>query len=107
VRTTKTGVIAILAIGLLAGSTVGVTAQEEEAAAVQPTGSAYFTGTLIAEGDVVAEPDENIVDGILEGRGWTVENEAIETSDARLTGSQAGRLRRRGVRGCRVVHRER
>jgi hypothetical protein len=87
VRAIKTSIISILAIGLLAGSAVGVAAQEEEAAAEEPTGTAYFTGTLITEGTVVVEPDENIVDGVLEVRGVVIEDEAIETSDPRMSGS--------------------
>jgi len=79
--------VSILAIGLLAGSAIGVTAQEEEAPAEAPTGSSYFTGTIDpTEGDMVMEPDESIVDGVLEVRGVVVEDESIETSDPRMSG---------------------
>ena len=87
-RVIKTTTISVLTIGLLAGSAVGVAAQDEEAAAEDPTGASYFTGQLDTEGgEVTAEPVETIVDGILEGRGVVIENEAIETSDPRVTGS--------------------
>jgi hypothetical protein len=88
VRAIKTTVSSILVIGLLTGSAVGVTAQDEEAAAEAPSGASYFTGTLdTAEGNVVVEPDESIVDGVLEVRGVVVEDEAIETSDPRINGT--------------------
>ena len=85
--------ISILAIGLLAGSAVGVVAQEEEAAAEEQTGSSYFTGELNTDnGDATTEPEENVVDGVLQGRGVVIEGEAIETSDPRITGSLARAL---------------
>jgi len=80
VRAIKTTTIFILAVGLLAGSAVGVTAQEED-----PAGAAYFTGT-IGESTVVGEPTEGVVDGVLEVRGLEREG-PIETTDPRLTGS--------------------
>lgn len=71
-RTIRTTFISLLAVALLAGSAVGVSAQDEEASTGDPAGSSYFTGTLNPEG----EP----VDGIFEG-------DTIETSDPRVSGA--------------------
>lgn len=78
----KTTIATVFAVGLLAGSAVGVAAQDEE-----PTGSTYFTGTIARDGTLVSEPSETVVDGILEGRGIVFEGESIETTDARMTGT--------------------
>jgi len=86
VRAIRTSVITILAIGLVAGSTVSVAAQEEEAAA-EPTTPAKVTGTIQSGGDVVQEPTEAVVDGVLEVRGFVLVGDALEMDDPRLTGS--------------------
>ena len=78
----RTTTISILALGLLAGSAVGVAAQDE---AEVPTGASYFTGTIGAS-DVTGEPTEAVVDGVLEVRGLMREG-PIEATDPRLTGS--------------------
>jgi hypothetical protein len=78
----KTTIATALAVGLLAGSAVGVAAQDEE-----PAGSTYFTGTIARDGNLVSEPSETIVDGILEGRGIVFEGESLEATDARMTGT--------------------
>ena len=86
-RAINTSVVSILAIGLLAGAAVGVAAQDEEAASEEPTGASFFTGQLIPDGEVVAEPEENVVDGVLQGRGFVVEGDVFEVSDPRVSGS--------------------
>jgi len=86
VRAIKTSVISILAIGLLAGSAVGVAAQEEEAAA-EPTTPTKVAGTIEGGGDVVQEPTETVVDGVLEVRDFVLVGDALEMDDPRLTGS--------------------
>ena len=80
-RAIKTSIISILAIGLLAGSTVGVAAQDEETAG--PATPAYATGT-------VGEP-ANFVDGTYSEdnrvlRGQRFEGVPVESSDPRLAG---------------------
>jgi hypothetical protein len=85
VRAIKTSIISILAIGLLAGSAVGVAAQEEEA---DPMAAAKVTGTIGEGGDLTQEPTENVVDGVLEVRGVVLEGDwPIEMDDPRVTGS--------------------
>jgi hypothetical protein len=87
VRAIKTSIISILAIGLLAGSVVGVTAQEEEAAA-EPSTPARVTGTIDpAASGPVQEPTETVVDGVLEVRGLIGQEGRIEMDDPRLTGT--------------------
>ena len=86
-RAIKTSIISILAIGLLAGSAVGVAAQEEEAAAEPAVGSSYFTGVFHHGGANSGQPTETVVDGVMEVRGWGFEGNGIETSDPRMTGS--------------------
>jgi len=86
-RATKTTVISIIAIGLLAGSSVAVAAQEEEAAA-EPSTPAKVTGTINTEtGDLVEEPTETVVDGMLEVRDGAFTGERFEMDDARLSGT--------------------
>jgi hypothetical protein len=78
---------AVVAIGLLAGSAVGVAAQEEEVPEVA-SGSSYFTGTLmpawppVDRGTVAVSPD-----GFSMTRDMVLPAEAIETSDPRVSGS--------------------
>ena len=89
-RATKTSIISILAIGLLAGSTVGVAAQEEEAAA-EPSTPAKVAGTINEEAsDLVQEPTETVVDGMLEVRGVVFTGDRFEMDDPRLTGTVTG-----------------
>ena len=86
-RAIKTSVISILAIALLAGSAVGVAAQDEEAAA-EPSTPAKVAGTLIQEtGDLVQEPTETVVDDVLEVRGVIAEGDRFEMDDPRVTGT--------------------
>jgi len=88
VRAIRTTTISILAVGLLAGSAVGVSAQDEEAAADVPAGSSYFTGTYtpvgtpVAGGSVTTGPD-----GLTQMLGEVYAGETIETSDPRVSGS--------------------
>jgi hypothetical protein len=87
VRAIKTTTISILALGLLAGSAVGVAAQDEEAAA-EPGTPARVTGTIDDTGnELVQEPTETVVDGVLEVRGVIVEGDQFEMDDPRLTGT--------------------
>jgi hypothetical protein len=41
----------------------------DDAAGDEASGAAHFTGTIIPDGTLVVEPEETIVDGILEARG--------------------------------------
>lgn len=86
-RTIDTTTISILAIGLLAGSTVGVAAQDE-AAAAEPITPVQVTGAIELGGSA----DYGIVDvtwdderGVEERRGgyW---DDPIETDEPRLSG---------------------
>ena len=87
-RAIKTTTISILAIGLLAGSAVGVAAQDEEAEAEAASGSSYFTGTFTAAWPPVDEGTETMgSDGFSITRGMVLAEEAIETSDPRVSGS--------------------
>ena len=77
-RGIKTITISILAVGLLAGSAVGVVAQDEEAEASTP---AYVTGTLGPPADFVEgtySPDAM--------RGEQLLGIPVDASDPRLTG---------------------
>ena len=86
-RAIKTTTISILAIGLLAGSGVGAAAQDEEAAA-EPSTPARVTGTIDpSASDLVQEPTETVVDGVLEVRGVIAEGDQFEMDDPRLTGT--------------------
>jgi hypothetical protein len=86
VKGLKPTFISILAIGLLAGSAVGVAAQDEEAAA-EPSTPAKVAGTIEGGGDVVQEPTETVVDGLLEVRDFVLVGDALEMDDPRMTGS--------------------
>ena len=87
VRAIKTTTISILALGLLAGSAVGVAAQDEEAAA-EPSTPAKVAGTIDGTAqDLVQEPTETVVDGVLEVRGVITEGDRFEMDDPRLTGT--------------------
>ena len=86
-RAIKTISISILAVGLLAGSTVGVAAQSDEAAA-EPITPTKVAGTIDdAASDLVQEPTENVVDGTLEVRGGVFGGDRFEMDDPRLTGT--------------------
>ena len=76
-RAIKTTTISILALGLLAGSVVGVTAQDEEATTDAPVGPSYFTGQLAS--DFEATP--------FGSNGVLFEGDVIEVSDPRVSGS--------------------
>jgi len=80
-RAIKTTVISILAIGLLAGSAVGVAAQDEEAA----DGATSFTGTSIEKDYILDPPPVPTPDGMDVGTEWVILL-SWKTSDARLTG---------------------
>ena len=69
--------IAIFALGLLAGSAVGVAAQDEEATTDAPIGPSYFTGQLVS--DFEGTP--------FGSSGVLFEGDAIEVSDPRVSGS--------------------
>jgi hypothetical protein len=87
VKGLKPTLVSAIAIGLLAGSVVGVGAQEEEAAA-EPSTPAKVTGTINGEaGDLVQEPTETVVNGVLEVRGGIGEGDQFEMDDPRLTGT--------------------
>jgi hypothetical protein len=75
---------AAVAIGLLAGSAVGVTAQEEDAPATVPVEPVTFTASL-RPGDDVGSTTLTEVDGRIERRG-TVWAPTLTVSDPRLEG---------------------
>ena len=87
VRAIKSSIISILAIGLLAGSVVGVAAQEEEAAA-EPGTPTKVAGTIDQEAvDLVQPPTETVVGSVSEIRGAIVGGLRFEMDDPRLTGT--------------------
>ena len=80
-RAIKTTTISILAVGLLAGSAVGVAAQDDETDVSTP---AYVTW------EVTGDPI-NVIDGAFdeeaaEMRGLTVQGAPVEASDPRMSG---------------------
>ena len=80
-RTIKTTAISILTVGLLAGSTVGVAAQDEgDTSPAEVTGRATFVEGLLAD-PVMSETPGGIQagDGLVTVHIW-------ETDDARLNG---------------------
>ena len=79
-RIAKATTISILAAGMLAGATVGVTAQDEAAAEVTS-----FTGTLSFSEVLRESTDTDRGDGFTEYAGFSVLN-SLESSDPRLTG---------------------
>ena len=85
-RAIKTGLISIIALGLLAGSAVGVAPQDEEAAG--PMAPVFFSWTI----DQASEPEfvEGAVDasvpGVTTARGNTVTGVRIEAEDPRASG---------------------
>ena len=85
-RAIRTTTISILAIGLLAGSAVGVAAQDEDAADM-PTGAESFFGTFAVDWEPTTWGTETIVDGVDQSRGYVNSQGLLETTDPRLTGS--------------------
>jgi hypothetical protein len=85
-RGTKTTTVSILALGLLAGSAVGVAAQDEETP-TEPSTPAIVTGTQLGVGEPVQESVDTVVDGVSQGRGSVMAGDQFEADDPRLTGS--------------------
>jgi len=81
VRAIKTSIISILAVGLLAGSAVGVAAQDAERAA-----PVEFTARL-EFGPQVATGSEQAADGRTEARGAAFRTPVTAMSDHRLSGT--------------------
>ena len=81
-RAIRTTTISILALGLLAGSAVGVAAQDESDEALAP---ALMSGKL-TEGWEVLSGDSALVDGAVRESG-VVTTEVRKMSDPRLTGT--------------------
>ena len=81
-RTIKTTTISILAIGLLAGSTVGVAAQDEDADSLAP---ALTSGSFVYWDGEPDSWDETTRDGI-QTEAW-VDSADVEMSDSRLSGA--------------------
>ena len=84
-RAIKTTTISILALGLLAGSTVGVAAQDEEAA----SGATSFTGTALGGDPIVETTATDLGNGLIAVDGYTYRN-TWEASDERITGDVIG-----------------
>lgn len=81
-RGIKPGLISIFAIGLLAGSAVGVAAQDEAAEELAP---ALTSGSFMHSGDEPLSWEERIQDGV-QTEEW-VDSAAVEMSDPRLSGT--------------------
>jgi hypothetical protein len=81
VRAIKTTAISILAIGLLAGSTVGVTAQDEEEADLATP--SYYTWTA---GEPTSTTEGTFDEDTGEMRGFVLEGIPVEASDPRASG---------------------
>ena len=74
-----------LALGLLAGSAVGVAAQDEESAG--PGTPAIVTGGMVDWGEGTYEEEtEAMVDGVRQRRGLHFEGARFEMDDPRVTG---------------------
>jgi len=80
-RTTKNTTISILAVGLLAGSAVGVAAQDEEAMGASTP--VYVTWTA---GEPTSTIDGTFDEEAGELRGLVVQGAPVEASDPRLSG---------------------
>ncbi len=80
-RAIRTTTISILAVGLLAGSAVGATAQDEETDLSTP---AYVTWV---SGDPTSVMEGTVDEAAREMRGMRVDGIPIEASDPRLTGT--------------------
>ena len=62
-----------LTLALVTGSIVAVSAQSDTEAP-DPLAATFVTGTIsIAEEETVVAPIENVVDGVLQGRGMRLE----------------------------------
>jgi hypothetical protein len=88
VKGLKPTLISAIAIGLLAGSVVGVGAQEEEAAA-EPSTPTKVAGTVagrLKAVDFGQGATYTAVDGLVEVRGRFAEGFRFEMDDPRLTG---------------------
>ena len=84
-RTIRTTTISILALGQLAGSVVGVAAQEEES--TEPSTPTIVTGGMVDWGEGTYEDEtEAMEDGVLRRRGLRFEGARFEMDDPRLTG---------------------
>ena len=84
-RAIKTTTISILAVGLLAGSAVGVAAQDDES--TEPSTPAIVTGGMVDWGEGSYEEEtETEVDGVRQRRGLRFEGARFEMDDPRLTG---------------------
>lgn len=86
-RTIKTTTIFILAIGLLAGSAVGVAAQDEAAVAEVTS----FTGVFSPDGEElpVEGTEVTLPNGFIEGKPGFAWLDRIESSDPRLAGAHS------------------
>jgi hypothetical protein len=84
VRAVKTTTISILALGLVAGSALGVAAQDEEAAASAVSFTGSVRGGEGADIETTALPN-----GYMAMDGFTYRN-TWESSDERLTGEVSG-----------------
>ena len=80
-RTSRTGIAAIIAIGLMAGGATIATAQDDEAAAPEPFRSAYAWSHKPASGDPTTLP--NGVDRLV-GDAWQFR--LVKTNDPRMDG---------------------
>ncbi|MGD8683697.1 MAG: hypothetical protein PVG27_07100, partial [Chloroflexota bacterium] len=83
-RAVKTTTISILALGLVAGSALGVAAQDEEAAASAVSFTGSVRGGEGADIETTALPN-----GYMAMDGFTYRN-TWESSDERLTGEVSG-----------------
>lgn len=85
-RTIARSTTLILAVALLAGSTVGVAAQSSEPS-LDPLAPAHVSGQFIFDGDQTVSPTITTEDGVTRYRGgetWT--GIGVEASDPRLAG---------------------
>ena len=99
-RIIRTTTISILAVGLLAGSAVGATAQDDpRAEATEVTGRVTF-GQPIAMPDPVETPDGILVrEGVAAPQTW-------DTSDPRLTGEGTYTVNVAAVPDCCAIQAE-
>ena len=93
-RGIKTTTISILAVGLLAGSAVGVAAQDEPSVEATEVTGQVIQGERIAVPQPVERPD-----GILVGEGF-VSLQTWDTSDPRLNGDATYTVNTRSVPDC-------
>ena len=86
--TRKSGLISILAIGLLAGSAFGVTAQDEEAADASLEASAFRVVVQIDDAELSVDPETGVE---------TVVGVGVEASDPRASGTLSAATATGGV----------